>query len=267
MEPIKLLPGSEPFFFPGNEIGCLLIHGFTGTPFEMRWLGEHLNHQGYTVHGPRLAGHGSTPADLNRATWREWYISALAGYEMLRSQCEKVFVMGLSMGGALSLLLAGWEPVAGVVAMSAPYQLSNCQGVMSVVVPLLGLVMATMPKGYPPPEEDPFQQYIMAVQRERGEEPLGHPTYSVWPLRAGRQLCRMLAEMRATLPRVTAPALLIHSQADQTVPFGDLQRHYEALGSPQKRKLVLEKSDHVVTEHVERDIVFKAITDFVEEHR
>ncbi len=121
MDTIKLMKGAAPFYFPGNEIGCLVVHGFTGTPYEMRWLGQYLNQQGFTVHGPRLAGHTTTVDDMIRTTWREWYISVLAGYEMLRERCRKVFALGLSMGGALSLMLASREPVDGVVAMSSPY--------------------------------------------------------------------------------------------------------------------------------------------------
>ncbi len=109
MDAITLLDGAAPFYSHGSDVSCLLIHGLTSTPNEMRWLGQHLRQQGFTVCEPRLAGHGTTPSDLARVTWREWYADVLAGYRMLRRECGRVFVMGRSMGGALALLLAACE--------------------------------------------------------------------------------------------------------------------------------------------------------------
>ena len=53
-------PDIRPFFFAGGDVGCLLVHGFTGTPHEMRFLGERLAAQGYTVSGVCLAGHATS---------------------------------------------------------------------------------------------------------------------------------------------------------------------------------------------------------------
>jgi carboxylesterase len=61
----ELLKDAEPFFFPGGPDGCLLIHGFTGTPFEMRGLGQYLAARNYTVFGPRLSHHGSKPPSIS----------------------------------------------------------------------------------------------------------------------------------------------------------------------------------------------------------
>jgi carboxylesterase len=98
-----LMPGAEPFFFRGDSIGALLIHGFTGAPKEMSLLGEALAAEGHTVLGVRLPQHGTSAADMFRSDWRDWYAAALDGYHLLRAQCEIVFLMGLSMGGAIAL--------------------------------------------------------------------------------------------------------------------------------------------------------------------
>ncbi|NIV34797.1 MAG: alpha/beta fold hydrolase, partial [Anaerolineae bacterium] len=84
----------------------MLLHGFTGTPHGMRQLGEYLAGQGYTVHGPRLFGHATQEGDLVRARFHDWMASAEDGYYLLRPNTEHLFVLGLSMGGALALLLA-----------------------------------------------------------------------------------------------------------------------------------------------------------------
>ncbi len=56
----RIISGAEPFFFPAGQTGCLLVHGLTGTPKEMYWMGEYLSAHGITVLGVRLAGHAPT---------------------------------------------------------------------------------------------------------------------------------------------------------------------------------------------------------------
>src|SRR5207245_534755 len=93
--------------------GCLLVHGFTGSPWEMRWLGEQLAGDGHTVLGVRLAGHGTCPEDMSGTRWPHWYAGVLENYRRLRAECEQVRVMGLSMGGAPALLVySPLDPVA-----------------------------------------------------------------------------------------------------------------------------------------------------------
>src|ERR671931_1206621 len=110
-----VMRGAEPFSFKGDRVGCLLIHGFTGTPNELRWLGEQLAADGRTVLGVRLAGHGTCVEEMNTTRWRDWYSSALDGYASLRRECDQIIAIGLSMGGMLALLLAARNPVRGVV--------------------------------------------------------------------------------------------------------------------------------------------------------
>ena len=263
MDEIKLLPASYPYYLPGGEVGCLLIHGFTGTPFELRWLGEHLNEQGYTVYGPRLAGHATYPTELARIHWREWYADVLAAYELLRANCSQVFVIGLSMGGALTLLLSAREPVDGLVTMSAPSTLHDWR------IPLLRLLknfVRVIPKGYDPEKEATFDQHIKAEQEKRGEAPTGHPSYKAWVVGAAPQFFDMLAVMRSELANITAPALLIHSRADETVPFDNLQPIVNGISSADKQTLILENSSHAVAEDIEHLTVFKAVADFITMH-
>ena len=140
---INIKNGAEPFFYPGSDVGCLLIHGFTASPQEVSGLGRWLAAAGLTVNGVLLAGHGTTPSDLNETTWRDWYASVETGYWRLAAHCRSVFVLGLSLGGALSLHLAAHRPVAGVVAMAAPLEVGE------PLLPLastIGRVMPTLPK-------------------------------------------------------------------------------------------------------------------------
>src|SRR5512140_2984466 len=110
------MQGAEPFLLPGGETGCLLIHGYTGTPFEMRMLGDFLAQAGYTVLAPRLSGHATQPEDMLRGRWQDWQASVEDGLNLLKGCTERQVVMGLSLGGVLALLTAARFPVSGVVS-------------------------------------------------------------------------------------------------------------------------------------------------------
>ena len=111
-----IIPTAEPFFFPGNQIGCLLVHGFTGSPKEMRWMGEYLGNLGYTVLGVRLAGHATRPEDMMRMQWQDWLASVEDGYFLLKNCVDQVFIIGLSMGGILSLTFSSQHPFLALSA-------------------------------------------------------------------------------------------------------------------------------------------------------
>ncbi len=244
-----VIPTAEPFFYPGDRTGCLLIHGFTGTPKEMHWLGEYLADQGHTVLGVRLAGHATQPADMLRVRWEDWVISVEDGWHMLSNCTDRVVVMGLSMGGVLALLFASHYPTAGVVAMSTPHHLPPDPRMSYIKI--LSYLQPSVAKGSPD-WRDP------AVVQQ-------HVDYPDYPTRAIAELRDLLVEMRSSLPEVKAPVLLIYSTGDLTIRPEDrhTEQIYASLGSQDKQVLWVENSGHVVTEDAEREKVFQSITRFI----
>jgi len=245
-----IIQSAEPFLYPGNEIGCLLIHGFTGTPKEMRWMGEYLAEQGYSVLGIRLAGHATKIDDLDHTSWQDWTASVEDGYHLLKGMCKDVFVMGLSLGGVLALYHAAHFPVTGGVAMSTPYVLPPDP--RSRFIKPLSMFFRNIPKG--PPDWH---------NQEAAE---GHIDYPAYPTKGILQLDAMVSELRSALSEVKVPVLLIHWHTDRGVAPENMNRIYDALGSEEKSKLWLDDSGHVITREPEREIVFKAVAEFIEQH-
>jgi carboxylesterase len=243
-----IMESAEPFLFKGDDLGFLLIHGFTGTPKEMRLLGDYLHSQGHTVLGIRLAGHATRIEDMRHANWQDWLASVEDGIDMLKSCCSKVISVGLSMGGTLSMLAAANYPLDAAVAISAPYQLDDKR--LPLLRPL-SLVMPYMSKG----KSDMLDE----------EQKAAHANYTVYPTRSIIELNKLLTETRRRVPEISIPVLLIHSKADQGVPFINLERYLTHLTTPVKKKFELEKSGHVVTEDIERETAFHAISDFVKD--
>ncbi len=245
MRPV-LLPHGEPFFFVGNTTACLLIHGFTATPREMRGLGEYLfRKRGYTALGVRLAGHATTPADMAHMRWEDWVASAEDGWHLLRSMgFEDIVVVGLSMGGAIALLLSSYLPVKGVVSMAAPYDIH---------IPWQDRILAIFRPFFPKEEGRVFDP--------RGFE--GRLAYAVNPARSALELDLMLHEMRKALPEVKMPALVLHSRNDAYVLPHNAEQIFASLGSEQKQLVWVERSSHVVTLDAERGRVYREVGDFV----
>ncbi|MCA1900148.1 MAG: alpha/beta fold hydrolase [Chloroflexi bacterium] len=247
----QTIPTAEPFFLPGNRTGVLLIHGFTGAPKEMRWMGEYLNAQGYSCLGVRLTGHATRPKDMIRSRWTDWTASVEDGYNILRGAADRIFLAGLSMGGALSLLMSTRLEARGVVSMSAPYDLPDPH-------PAWQIWLAS---------------YFMTYQKKTKEEPgagwfdkeasKDHVSYPLNPVRSGAELAVLLAKMRAALPKIKTPVCLIHSRNDAYVPPENMERIYAALTVTDKSKFYVEKSGHVVTRDAERGRVFEIARDFI----
>ena len=242
-----IIPTAEPFFFPGNKTGCLLVHGFTGTPKEMRWMGEYLGNLGYTVLGVRLAGHATKPEDMLRMQWQDWIASIEDGYYLLKDNVDQVFIIGLSMGGILSLTFSSQHPVSGVVSMSTPYALPDDPRLPYIRI--LSLLIPKMKKG-PADWHNP-------------EAAKDHIDYPYNPTKAIIQLRDLLIAMRAALPKVCVPALVIHSRQDTGVPSHNAEQILAALGSHEKQLIWVEGSGHVIPREPDRFVVFKAVDDFI----
>jgi carboxylesterase len=251
----QIIPTAEPFFFPGKgantKTGCLVIHGFTGTPKEMRWLGEYLNGLGYTVCGIRLNGHATKPEDMIRSRWQDWLLSVEDGYNLLLSCTDQVFLIGLSMGGVLSLTAASRLPVRGVVAMSTPYKLPD-HLLLHFSRPISWFI-PYMPKGKGAPDEGWFDKNAFKQ----------HVSYPKNPVRPAGELNQLLGVMRESLPQVKAPVLLIHSRNDDYVFHDSMEKIHAALGSTDKTMLWVKGGGHVITEEPTRETVFKAAADFI----
>ena len=253
-----ILPTAEPFYFPGDSqhenrhTGCLLIHGFTGTPKEMRPLGERLSKQGYTVLGIRLAGHATTPDDMRHSTWRHWAASVEDGYHLLRGHTRRVVLLGLSMGGVLAFYTAARLPVAGVVAMATPHHLPEDWRLR--ILPLLALFRPYDSKGAPQwVDQDALKSLV---------------TYPVTPTISYKELWALLAEMRAHLDKITVPTALIYSRQDPTVRAedGHMQAFAEALrNAPSVAQHWIEGSGHILPADAQRETVANLVQDFLQQ--
>ena len=114
----------------------------------------------------RLAGHATQPEDMIRSRYPDWLASVEDGYNLLRSSCDQVFLLGLSMGGILSLISATRLEIRGVVAMSTPYKLPDDPRLKYLKI--LSKVMPYMEKNKDGPGERPTIPRYLNQEQRRG---------------------------------------------------------------------------------------------------
>jgi carboxylesterase len=246
-----VLPGAEPWRAGPvtAPVGVLLCHGFTGSPQSMRPWGEYLaaRHPEYAIELPLLPGHGRPWRELQRTRWTDWYSEVEWAFNELAMRCERVFVMGLSMGGGLALRLAEQYPadVAGLVLVN-PSVMRNKPA--EALLPLLSKVI-------------PSVSAIASDIKKPGMKEFGTDRT---PLKAAHSLSRFWSVVAADLPKVTAPLLVLRSAEDHVVHPRSSALVLAKAGSADKREVVLTKSYHVATLDNDAELIFASSAEFVE---
>lgn len=236
---MPLMPGAEPLHHDGSETGVLLCHGFTGSPQSLRPWAQHLAGRGYTVSLPLLPGHGTRWQDLEVTGWQDWYATVDRELYALRQRCERVFVGGMSMGGALALRLAArhGDAVSGVAVVNPACTFPRLAGYALPV--LRHMVRST-------------SGLIDDIAKE-GSHELG---YDRVPLRAAHSLRDFFGVVRGELAQVTQPLLVLHSRTDHVVPPGDSALILSRVSSEDVTETLLERSYHVATLDHDAERVF-----------
>ncbi|NUP20241.1 MAG: alpha/beta fold hydrolase [Streptomyces sp.] len=244
---MPVLPGAEPYRHEGGEVGVLLCHGFTGSPQSLRPWAESLAGRGLTVSLPLLPGHGTRWEDMALTGWQDWYAEVDRALRTLLDRCERVFVAGLSMGGALALRLAAkhGEDVAGVLVVNPA---NKVHGLSAYTLPVSRHFVRTT-KG------------IAGDIAKEGAVELG---YDRVPLHAAHSLRNFFRLIDGELPQVTQPLLLLRSARDHVVPPMDSARILSRVSSTDVTEIVLEQSCHVATLDHDADRIFEESLGFID---
>ena len=244
----KIIPTAEPFFLPGKNIGCVLVHGFTGTPKEMRWLGEYLHGKSISIIAPRLSGHATSPKDMQRSNAEDWIMSVEDAYQFLKPNVEKIFIIGLSMGGILACITSTYLQFNGLVTISTPYEIPQKDWRLRFIRQF-ALIQPKVGKG-------PGEWHNPEAARD-------HVDYPYQPTRSIAELQELFKQLQLALPKLRLPSLHIHSTKDKSVPHIHLEKIFDNNGSINKEKLSVHNSGHVVIREPDRFYIFEKIFEFI----
>lgn len=238
--------GAGPFWFEGGTTGCLLIHGFTGTAEEMRYLGDRLHRRmGFTVAGVLLAGHGTDEQAFQANGWPDWVRSAEQGMFKLAETCSSVFVVGFSMGGLIAMLLAlrYGNRVRALALLATPLFVNRHKARLAGT--LYGL--------------PGFRAWLRRRWRQAGWEA---PPLRKNLMPAQRSFAELKWIMRRKGACLTHPTLILQSRRDPSVRWENAIALSRLISSPQKKTILLTRSHHVLPLDLERDQVADEIGNF-----
>ncbi len=240
-----IMPGCESFSAQQGPLGVLVLHGFTGNPASMRSLAERIAASGYSVELPRLPGHGTSIEDMLTTDWADWSGAAVAAYDALREHCERVGVVGLSMGGGLAAHVAEVRHDVAACVLINPLVKPPVQEMVDGLNALLDAGLTT----------------IDSIGSDIKMEGSVEASYDATPLACAASLFEAMKTVNAQLPAITAPILLLSSREDHVVTSDNGDDVVEKVSGPVER-LWLEDSYHVATMDNDKEVVESATIAF-----
>ena len=245
--PADALVDPRPIHRGEGPRGVLLLHGLTGTPYDVAPFAEALHARGFAVRAPLLAGHSDLFA-LESTSWRDWYASAEAAFDELHAGGRRrVLLLGFSLGSLLSLRLAALRPgdLAGLVAMSVPL---SFRGWQRTAIGALARLRATRGVGRLVgvlPKDGPDVRIERAFRQS--------PSLRGFPFPALAEMIALQDEVTDLLPHVRTPLLLLHGRHDHIAPLEHSSRVAQRVGSHVVHKVVLPRSFHILAHDLDRD--------------
>jgi esterase/lipase len=231
----KPIDVGRPFLItpPKFKAGIVLVHGYMAAPLEVRAMAEFFARHGFAVYGVRLRGHGTSPEDLARTPWEEWYESLNRGYAIIKSLTDYIVLGGFSTGGVLALLAAGRkrDKIKAVFSINAPLQLRNYMArFASQLVSMNSLITRLRGgQGWEFIENHPENKHI---------------NYTRNPVTGVRELGKAMAAMEGVLKDICVPSLVIQGFRDPLVEPSSGQNIFSQIGTHQKELVVLDAGRH-----------------------
>jgi carboxylesterase len=239
--------GSSFLLEGNNDIGILLLHGWSSPPDEFLPLAEYLNSFGYTVSAPLLRGHGTKPEDLLGVTWQDWLEDSQEALDKLKKQNLRIFVGGISMGGNLAILLAEDDCVAGIIAMGASVRF-HFHGVVKICLFLMGLTKTYRRKYYPP-----------WARKRMGKRNV----YEYYPIKSAKEVMKLAEYTKKNLRKIEKPILIMQSTVDHLVSQKSPRIIYRGVKSQIKEIFWAENAYHVFINGEKKEKAFEKIKEFI----
>ncbi len=244
----SIIEGAEPLSVTGEASGgVLVLHGFTGNPQSMRPIAQVCVEKGYSVEMPLLPGHGTDISEMLQTNYSDYIACADRTLQELKGRCESVVVIGLSMGGTLSLDLALSHPdIAGMILVNP-----LCEAPAESFIDILE---STLESGI-----ETFQGIGSDIAME-GSTELSYPET---PLRPLLSLFVAVGNISTKLDQITIPVLLFSSVQDHVVPPSNGDLLEKTVAGPIDR-VMLERSYHVATLDYDAQVILDGTVEFLD---
>ena len=248
----EIHPQAESFLLTGpTDTACLFIHGFTASPSEVYPVARLIYEKtGYSASGPLLPGHGCTPREMNQTCWQDWFNRVEQEIDYLHRKHKRVFVVGLSMGGLLSLHAASLKKgLTGVIVINTPIFTKSPR--LMALAPVLRFL-----RPYHPKRIDQAAKELAAM---------GRFAYPVMPVKAFLSMHKLRETVLPEIPQLNLPILVFQSSQDESVdPRSASYIKDKAVQSP-VNLIELNNSGHIATMGQEKILIVEEIIKFIDQ--
>ncbi|WP_243292524.1 alpha/beta fold hydrolase [Bacillus sp. FJAT-47783] len=208
-------------------IGCLCVHGFTGGPYEVEPLAEHLKRTtNWDIRVPTLPGHGET-LSLTGVRFEAWIEHVEKELVDLLNHTDRVYMIGFSMGGLIAAYLSTKYSVSKLVLLSAAaYYMNPGQMFADIKKMIRDGVQGSLT------ENELFNRYKKKIKET--------------PFSATVQFRKLVRFVKPALKQVQAPTLIVQGERDGIVPVKSAHYLYEVIPTTEKELCFLPMSKHHV---------------------
>ena len=230
-----------------NERAIILVHGYPSCPRVYAYSAKRFADEGYDVYAPLLPGFGTDVKEFEKTYFTQWFNYLCRYYETVRASYPTVVVLGISMGGMMTLKLGETycnTPQApdALVSISAPVVYNSIRDWVWTDVRLS--FMRTISLFKP----------TFAARTVEGN-PKGKDGNELWTgyaglfINQGLSLVNAMGPVRRNLGKISCPLYAIQDVNDRTVPFKNLKIIQRENGSPEFQTLETKMDNYGHTRH------------------
>ncbi|MHA6253021.1 alpha/beta hydrolase [Oceanobacillus sp. CAU 1775] len=226
-------------------IGCLLIHGYTGGPYEIGPLAEYLDEQtDWQIEVPTLPGHGKE-LDLKDVSFEDWIKAAENALEKLTKTYDTIYIVGFSMGGMIAAYLAAKYNVTKLVLLATAGKYLDFKQIRLDIHEVI--------------KDSVRGELENNMIYNHYKKKLGQV-----PLKANFEFLKLVNFTRPYLKEIDAPVLIAHGQQDGVVPYKTAYYLDKEIHSEHKEIVLLDRSRHLLCLGDDKDTVNTMVYDFLD---
>jgi carboxylesterase len=227
------------------KTGCLLIHGFTGAPFEVNPLAEFLSERtDWDIVVPTLPGHGDN-LQLKGIQSTQWMNCAEEELQTLMNRNDEVYIIGFSMGGLIASDLSVRYPIKKLVLLSAAIKYIHLPQILIEVRSMIKAgITGKLLKN----------EWFLHYQRKINQTPLS----------ATRQFRKVVKFTMPSIKKVTIPTFIAQGEKDGIVPPYSANLIYKQILSEEKQLYFDPNSRHLICHADANEELFNRILTFLQ---
>ena len=239
-------------FNKNSKNGIYIIHGFTNSTYETNELALYLSKLGYYTVTNNLPGHGTTIEDCNNYKFTDWLSFVEKDVAEMFSNCDNVYIIGISMGSVLAIHLGSMFPVKSVVLAATVLKFKDFIGT-KLLTPIFHKIVKTRHKGfsYPKRIRNRIQFY----------------GYHSWPLSAVNEMRKLNDFVLKEINYVKVPALILQSKKDKLQHSHNTSIVYNSIASKIKEIFIVKHAGHnLFLPSKDQNLIFTKIASFIKKY-